>query len=420
MAQNRSRSKGADTGGEHTTERNGSSRAPLFLALVLVLVGGISVGGYALWKNVSQPKEKEKTQVQKTPTYSDRVERILGDMTLEQKVGQLFIVTPESITDVDLVVAAGDATRDAILEYPIGGLCYFADNLQDPEQTAKMLRNVSNYAKDSCGILPFLCVDEEGGSVARVASNPQFGIEDVGSALSIGETGDVETARAAAEKTGTYLTDLGFNVDFAPVADIVEDEDNALYGRSFGSDPQLVADMVTAEIDGFSRAGILCAVKHFPGIGGAEGDSHNNRIYSDRTAEEMDDYELVPFKAALKAKVPMIMVGHLSCLELNRGEGDTPASLSKAVLNGLLRKRLGYTGIIVTDSMAMGAVDEYCEPSEQGVKAIDAGADIVLIPSNFKKAYRGLLKAIEDGTLSEERIDESVRRIIAAKIQLGA
>ena len=173
-----------------------------------------------------------------------------------------------------------------------------------------------------------------------------------------------------------------------------------------------------AQMEAFSRAGILCCVKHFPGIGGAEGDSHNERIYSHQSAEEMLQWSIVPFKAAIEHGAPMIMVGHLSCLGISGS--DVPADLDPNVTRSILRDQLGYKGIIITDSLEMEAATAACEDSEQAVKAIEAGADLVLLPKDFKKAYQGLLDAVKSGRIEEDRIDESLRRIVAAKLDIGA
>ncbi len=421
------REKKSDAGDAASMQKRG-----LTYIVVFLVVGLIALGAYALWRQTGnksqgggQAQQAEQAAVgngggaSRTPSESERIDKILKGLTTEQKVAQLFVVTPEQLTDVEVAVSAGETTRAAATRYPVGGLCYFSGNLQSPKQTQEMLRNTGNYIKDACGLVPFLCVDEEGGTVSRVASNKAFGVTDPGNMNAVGAEGDVDQARVVARNIASYLKKLGFNVDFAPVADIDQPEGGTMRQRSFGSTPDLVASMVVAQIDGFSREGVLCAAKHFPGIGGAEGDSHNGRIYSHRTEDEMKSMELVPFVEAIKADVPMIMVGHLTCLELARGEGDTPASLSPKVMRDLLRNDLGYDGVIVTDALNMDAIKDVCKPSEVAVRAIQAGADVVLMPNDFKAAYNGLLDAVKNGTIGEERIDESLRRIICLKLKIS-
>ena len=316
-------------------------------------------------------------------------------MTLEQKVAQLFIVTPEALVEgVSQVTQAGDMTREGVTAHPVGGIVYFAQNLLDPEQTTTMLANVKQFYADAGNVAPFIAVDEEGGTVVRA--------------------GDTEAAKRAAEQIADYLMPLGFNLDFAPVADVVDPLRSDTMGlRSFSSDAAVAADMVRAEVEGFRDKKMLCCAKHFPGIGAAAGDSHEGAITIEATNEELETVDLVPFRAAIEAGVPMIMVGHVSLPNI---VGDsTPAPLSSAVVQGMLRDSLGYTGIIVTDSLSMGAITDYYTPAEAAVAALKAGCDIPLMPERLDEAYQGVLSAVQVGELTEERLDESLTRILTAK-----
>lgn len=343
------------------------------------------------------------------------VDERIGAMTLEQKVAQLFIVTPEALVEgVSQVTQAGDMTREGVTAHPVGGIVYFAQNLLDPEQTTTMLANVKQFYADAGNVAPFIAVDEEGGTVVRVADNEAFGAQDVGDASALGSAGDTEAAKRAAEQIADYLMPLGFNLDFAPVADVVDPLRSDTMGlRSFSSDAAVAADMVRAEVEGFRDKKMLCCAKHFPGIGAAAGDSHEGAITIEATNEELETVDLVPFRAAIEAGVPMIMVGHVSLPNI---VGDsTPAPLSSAVVQGMLRDSLGYTGIIVTDSLSMGAITDYYTPAEAAVAALKAGCDIPLMPERLDEAYQGVLSAVQAGELTEERIDESLIRILAAK-----
>lgn len=350
-------------------------------------------------------------------TLEEQVEQYLGDMTLEEKVAQLFVITPEAITHVETVTAAGETTRKAMEEYPVGGFVYMKANLVSESQTRKMLGNVQEYAQEITGLPVFLSVDEEGGTVARVAKNDGFSVEDVGDMADIGASGDTGKAYEVGETIGTYLSDLGFNLDFAPDADVLTNPDNAVIGvRSFGSDSQLVSDMVLAEMDGLSDAGVLSCVKHFPGHGGTAGDTHEGYAYTDKTLDELKAAELVPFAAAVEAEVPFVMVSHISVPQVI---GDnTPSSLSETMVSEVLRDQLGYDGIVITDALNMGAIAENYSSSEAAVRALSAGVDMLLMPADFESAYNGVLQAVEDGTLSEARIDDSVRRILQVKLSV--
>ena len=343
------------------------------------------------------------------------VDERIGAMTLEQKVAQLFIVTPEALVEgVSQVTQAGDMTREGVTAHPVGGIVYFAQNLLDPEQTTTMLANVKQFYADAGNVAPFIAVDEEGGTVVRVADNEAFGAQDVGDASALGSAGDTEAAKRAAEQIADYLMPLGFNLDFAPVADVVDPLRSDTMGlRSFSSDAAVAADMVRAEVEGFRDKKMLCCAKHFPGIGAAAGDSHEGAITIEATNEELETVDLVPFRAAIEAGVPMIMVGHVSLPNI---VGDsTPAPLSSTVVQGMLRDSLGYTGIIVTDSLSMGAITDYYTPAEAAVAALKAGCDIPLMPERLDEAYQGVLSAVQVGELTEERLDESLTRILTAK-----
>lgn len=344
------------------------------------------------------------------------VDDVVSRLTLEQKVAQLFVIKPEDIVDVGIVVAAGDATKEALQQYPVGGICYFGQNLEDPDQTREMLKNVGGYSQDLVGLPMLLAVDEEGGTVARIAGNSSFGVSNVGNMSDIGATGDTDKAKDAAETMASYLLDLGFNLDFAPVCDIVNGTSQTMALRSFGSTADEVAPMVQAQVEGFLDKGIECCAKHFPGIGAAQGDSETEPISTDKTLDEMTSEELVPFQTAIQAGVPMVMVGHLSCPNVTGS--DEPASLSSTMVTDVLRQQLGFSGVAITDSLSMGAITSTYQTTDAAVKALQAGEDLILLPQDFKTAYQGVLDAVSSGELTEDRIDESVRRVVELKLRL--
>lgn len=369
--------------------------------------------------SASASSDASETATAETPetVLDGRVREKLSTMSLEEKAAQLFIVRPEALTGYDALTQADAALAGGMAARPVGGIVLFQQNLLGPEQAKELLAALQQNAFETVGLPLFTCVDEEGGTVARVGRNEGFDVADVGNMADVGATGDPRNAEDAAIAIGTYLVELGFNVNFAPDADIADnpESDTMLY-RSFGSDPRIVSSMVQAQIEGFSNTGILCTAKHFPGIGGAVGDSHNGSIFSDKAQDDMEDAELAPFKAAIESGVPFIMVGHISVPEI--AHDNSPASLSPAVVTGLLRNHLGYENIIVTDSLGMGAVNEAYSPDEAAVLALEAGCDMLLMPADFETAYQGVLSAVSEGRLTEERIDESVRRILSTKLQL--
>ena len=347
---------------------------------------------------------------------ADPVGRAIASLSLEQRVCQLFVVRPEDIVDVGTVVAAGEATREALRRRPVGGICYFGRNLEDPDQVRRMLANVESFSEEAVGLPILRAVDEEGGTVARVASNPAFGVANVGDMRSVGAGGDADAAGAAAETVAAYLADLGFNLDFAPVADVAP-AGSVMGRRSFGDDPDLVASMVAAQVRGFAGRGVGCCAKHFPGIGYASGDSEVEPISLDGTVDDLAARELVPFAAAVAAGVPMVMVGHLSCAGVTGT--DEPASLSSAVVGDLLRGRLGFSGVAITDSLGMGAVTARRTPAEAAVAALEAGQDLILMPADFESALQGVLDAVSSGRIDEGRIEDSLHRVVALKLALA-
>ncbi len=342
----------------------------------------------------------------------EEVEEILAGMTLEEKVYQLFIITPEALTGSNTVTAAGETTRKSLENYPVGGLVYFSKNLKDPAQTKKMLQNVMEFSYEVEGLPLFTCIDEEGGRVARIGSNPVFGVEKIGC---MQEVEDEKEAYEAGETIGTYLSRLGFNFDFAPDADVLTNKSNKAIGdRSFGSDSDRVVKMAAAFSDGLHSQNVLSSFKHFPGHGAVQGDTHDGFAYTDKTYEELLKSELKPFMAAGSLGVDAVMAAHISVPEIT-GE-DTPCTLSEKMITDVLRRDLGFEGLIITDALDMGAITQNYTSRQAAVLAFRAGVDMLLMPRDFKQASEGILEAVEKGEISEERIDESLRRIIKAKL----
>ena len=342
---------------------------------------------------------------------------ILEQMTLGEKVCQMFLVTPETLTGFQTVTAAGNITLGALEQYPVGGLIYFSTNLVDDEQTNTMLKNTTVYARENHDIPIFLAVDEEGGRVARIGSNPKFSVEKVPCMKEIGDSGDLSKAYDVGDTIGAYLSELGFNLDFAPDADVLTNPSNTVIGdRSFGTDAVCVSNMMLEVADGLLDNGVIPCVKHFPGHGSTAGDTHQGLAYTDKTLEELMSCELVPFQTAVDNGLPMIMVSHISVPSVT-GD-DTPASLSHFLVTELLREQMGFDGIVITDGMGMGAIEDNYESGEAAVLAVQAGCDMLLITADFPEAYQAVLDAVEDGRISEQQIDASVKRILRMKYSL--
>ena len=407
----------------------------VFILVLMVVLAGAAV---AVHKFLPKSNKTDKTtETRSTETLNDsrdmqnpgeatepavdpldeQASQLVSGMSLEDKVAQMFVITPEALTGYASVTAAGDTTKAAYESRPVGGLIYMADNLLSIEQTTEMLTNMQNIAMERTGLPVFLSVDEEGGTVARVAKNDAFGVTDVGNMSDIGATGDAQNAYNAGVTIGTYLKQLGFNVDYAPVADVLTNPDNTVIGtRSFGSDASVVADMVTKELEGLSSQGVFGVVKHFPGHGGVSGDSHDGAVTMDKSLEELMQTEFVPFQKAVENGVSFVMVGHISVPQV---VGDnTPASLSQMMVSNVLREQLGYQEIVITDAMNMGAITGSYTADQAAVMAVNAGVDMILMPQDYETAYNGLLQAVQDGTITEDRINESVTRIVKVKLQM--
>lgn len=352
------------------------------------------------------------------PTIEQRVEARLEAMMLAEKVAQLFIVTPEALGGNTSKTAFDEALASGLGMYPVGGLIYFSGNIESPEQIQAMTGAVRTYA-DAHDCVPFFqSVDEEGGVVARIGNHEAFDVPVFENMASIGATGDVEAAFAVGEAIGAYLSHYGFNLDFAPVADVLTESRNRVIGtRAFGTSPEMVSEMALAVSEGLQSRGVLSCFKHFPGHGATVGDTHEGFAYTEKTLDQLKAVELKPFEAAVKADVPFVMVAHIAVPAITGDE--TPASLSNRVMTDLLREDMGYGGLIVTDALNMGAIVNAYESDEAAVMALTAGADVLLMPADFKVAYDGILNAVASGTVDEGRIEASVRRILKVKMTFG-
>lgn len=347
---------------------------------------------------------------------SDGVEAKLASMSLREKVGQLFVVRPETLdfeqtSDGKIVT---DAMREHLNEYPIGGIVLFKQNITDAGQMTKLIGDYQN-ASD---IDLLVAVDEEGGTVARLANHSAFDLPKYANAAAVGATGDTEQAKAMGRTIGGYLKPYGFNLDFAPVADVNSNPKNPVIGkRAFSSDPNVAAAMVSAAVEGFHESGMLCTLKHFPGHGDTGEDSHYGTATTTKTWEQMKAVEMLPFEAGIAAGADVIMTAHITTP--NATTDGLPASLSYTMLTERLRGELGYTGVISTDALEMKAISSHYSPADAAVTALNAGADILLMPADLREAFDGVVNAVETGRVSEERLNESVRRILTLKEKAG-
>lgn len=340
-------------------------------------------------------------------------EELISSLTPEEKVSQMLIILPEALTDGETVTECGEGFREALAGSAPGGFIFMEGNLQDPGQTRQMLEGIKEFYREEGLPEPFLALDEEGGTVTRIAKNEAFGVPRFPSAREIGQSGNVSDAALMGSVIGGYLRELGFNMDLAPVADVLTNPDNTVVAeRSFGSDPAAVSAMVRAESEQLMAGGVIPVLKHFPGHGATAGDTHSGYAATEKTLEELMEAELVPFADGADY-APAVMAAHIALPEVT-GD-DMPASLSETVISGILRERLGYDGIVMTDALNMGAVTGQFSSAEAAVLAVEAGCDLILMPADYHAARQGLLDALASGRIAEERIDESLERILSVR-----
>ena len=348
-------------------------------------------------------------------SIKDEYDLIINQMSLREKVGQMFFIRlealdPNYISDElsgkyikhDIL---NDEMIDTYNEYPCGGIVLFAKNLNDERQLITLTNNIHNLNNR-----PLICIDEEGGVVSRIANSNKFRVEKTPNNNAMTTYDD---AYKQGYYIGSYLKKYHIDVDFAPVADINSDsQDNAIGERSFGDNPILVSAMVNAFISGLHDNNIIACTKHFPGHGNSKDDSHLNEVNIEDTLEMLKEEELVPFINNLDIS-DMVMIGHIKTP--NTTNDDLPASLSKEIITDILRDTYKYDGLVITDSFEMAAITKYYTNQEVVLTAIDAGVDILLMPENYKEAFDTIIQAINTNQIKEERINESVKRILKLK-----
>ena len=315
-------------------------------------------------------------------------------ITLREKVGRLFIVRPESLepairyaSDAELppyrLQAVSGGMRERAREYPVGGILLYGHNILDASQLRTFIRDLRALPGT-----PLLSIDEEGGRVSRLAANPAFDVP----------------------RYESILKEYGFDIDFAPVADVNTNPDNIVIGtRAFSDDPGAAAPLVAAYVRGLAQTGVRGCLKHFPGHGDTRSDTHYDFASTAKGWEELLACELVPFRAGIEAGAPLVMAAHVAAPAVTGG--NEPATLSRTLLTDKLRGELGFDGIIITDALEMGAITRRYGSGEAAVRALEAGADFLLCPLDYCAAFDAVVAAVGSGRITEARLDESLRRI---------
>lgn len=359
----------------------------------------------------SESDEESSTEPVAELTSEEKLDQIVNSlievMPIEDKVAGLFIVTPESITGVGTAVKAGEGTKNALTQYAVGGIVYAAKNIKSEEQFKEMLENTGLYTKYPI----FLAVEEEGGKHSAV-TNAGIGTK-VDAPKTIGQSQDADTAYQAGVTLGTSLSGVGINLNLGPVADPAVADNNWLGERSYGADGLLAGSMASSAMQGLQSQGLTVCVKYFPGAGSTSENPENGLAGTERTEEQFRSEEFPAFQAVIDSGADMIMV---SCVAAPGLTGNNePCVFSERVVTDILRNELGFKGVIISDSLDMAAISDYNGSEEAAIMALKAGCDMLYMPEDFEKAYNGVLQAVRDGTISEERIDDAIRRIYRIK-----
>lgn len=380
------------------------------LVFCLLFLAGCNIDGE------SESESELKTEDLDEATLKGMAGDITDEMSLKNKVGQLFMVSLYSLDDSGSKqqTTMTKAMKKTLEKYPVGGIVLFSKNIDTPEQTKKLIGGF----QDASTVPMFVAVDEEGGSVSRVASNEKMGMTQYPNAKEIGETYTDKQIAAMGKKQSQELKSLGFNMNFAPVADVLTNDQNTEIGdRSFGSDQKKVSNIISMLVENMQKQQISATLKHFPGSGEAWGDTHRGSAETKQSIQRLRSNEFLPFEAGIEANVDAVMVSHL--MLSNVTEEKEPSSLSYRVMTEILRKELEYDGMIMTDAMNMKAITNNYTAAEAAVKAIGAGADIVVMPEDLGKAYEAVRKAVKNGDIEESAIDKAVERIIYTKLKRG-
>ena len=368
---------------------------------------------------------------------SEAIKDIIDKMTLEQKVAQLFVVSPETLTGVDSVQYAGDMTYQALQDYPVGGIVFAKDNIDSSSQFGTMTDNLQSYSEDISGLPLFLAAAEEGGSASVLGNNDNLdeyyensysdddsdyssssanSVHSGATSMSeIGRKDDSNNAYEAGKSIGSLMSAYGLNLDLAPVADVLSGNSTGIGDRTFGTDAQTVSDMALEVIRGIQEEDVNAAMKYFPGYGAASSNMSGFPVINS-SLDELKKKEFLPYSNAIAQGLDFIMVGHISVPNVT-GD-DTPASLSEKMISEVLRKDLGFKGIVMTDYLNDKTIVKNYSAADAAVKAIQAGADLLLEPDDLEAAYEGVLKAVKKGDITEDRLDESIYRILRVKLSM--
>lgn len=355
----------------------------------------------------AQEEPGELTEEDKAAILDEAIAGYLANMTLEQKVAGLFFITPEELTGTN-DVTVGDSTLNAALnEYPVGGLLLTETNMESPEQLKEMIFNIKSFTSNEI----FIGVAETGGEDSPLVASGLTEAVITGQ-HDIGEAGENSGAYTAGIAIGNLMNEYGINTVIGPLADVAISEDGYTSGQSFGSDPVQVKDMVRNAVHGIDDQNVNVCVKFFPGYGDVTKSPESARPSSDRTKEDIVENDYPIYDDAIDGGADFVMVSQIAYKSITN---DVPACLSSEVVTDMIRGELEYDGIVITDYMDTHSLIMHYKHADAAVMAVQAGADMLFCSGDFKKAYNGILNAVEKGEITEERIDESLYRIYRVK-----
>ena len=349
----------------------------------------------------------EVTDEMKAELLDEYIAGQIANMTLEQKVAGLFFVTPEELTGESSVTIGGSTLNGVLNEYPVGGLYLTESNMESPEQLKEMIFNIKSFTHNEM----FIGISEIGGEGSPLVAS---GLSEavISSQPTLGESEDNSGAYMAGIAIGNQMNEYGINTVIGPLADIALEEDGFTSADSFNSDPARVKDLVRNTVHGIEDQNVNCCVKFFPGYGDVAKSPENSRPTSDRTKEDIVEKDYPIYDDAIDGGADFVMVSQIAYASIT---GDVPACLAPEVVTEMLRGELEYDGIIITDNLDTRSIVMHYKHADMAVMAIQAGADMLFCSGDFKKAYNGILEAVADGDITEERINESIYRIYRVK-----
>ncbi|MDR2748996.1 MAG: glycoside hydrolase family 3 protein [Bifidobacteriaceae bacterium] len=395
----------------------------IIFVVCLLIVAAVSAIISIQVLNSNKEALSEKDELSEAQTlkneYIQKAKNYVENMTLDEKIGQMFYLDLEGLetgyrSGKYFPTSISDSQIENLKKYKIGGIIYFAKNLTDKTALIKYNYNLQTASK----IPLFIGTDEEGGDISRLTEQGNLGVRRFPDMRVIGDTHNPIQAYNVGRTLAVQMLMLGFNMDFAPVADIDTNDKNPVIGkRAFGTTPDAVSDMVANEVQGFQEQNMSSVLKHFPGHGDTNTDTHTGSAATNANLKRLQNVEFKPFEAGIKAGADFVLTAHI--LLPNATDDNLPATMSKEIIINQLRDKLKFSGIVITDALDMDAISQNYTNDQIAFNCVNAGVDILLMPKDFYGVYNSLKKYVEDGLISEERINESVIRIITTKFERG-